>query len=71
MFYLKESQSSCSECEGRGIKVRVTRMGPIMHKTQTTCNVCNGEGQTIPEKDRCKNCLGRKKVFSFFTFVQA
>ncbi|VDN59601.1 unnamed protein product [Dracunculus medinensis] len=61
---IKESQSSCSECEGRGIKVRVTRMGPIMHKTQTTCNVCNGEGQTIPEKDRCKNCLGRKKIKS-------
>ncbi|KAG0367718.1 hypothetical protein BGZ54_003396 [Gamsiella multidivaricata] len=53
----------CTTCEGRGVKMVVRQIGPgMMQQMQVTCNTCDGEGQTIREKDRCKKCKGNKVV---------
>ncbi|KAI9328209.1 hypothetical protein DFJ73DRAFT_665412 [Zopfochytrium polystomum] len=51
---------TCSGCQGRGIKVIVRQMGPMIQQMQQTCPDCNGEGETINPKDKCKECNGKK-----------
>ena len=31
-----------------------------MQQVQAVCSECNGEGEIIKEKDRCKQCKGKK-----------
>ncbi|EGT59731.1 hypothetical protein CAEBREN_01734 [Caenorhabditis brenneri] len=52
----------CTDCQGRGIKIRVIRMGPMVQQMQSHCDSCNGEGSVFAEKDRCKKCMGKKQV---------
>jgi DnaJ family protein A protein 2 len=35
----------CDGCDGRGTRVQVIRMGPLIQQSQTTCNSCGGEGK--------------------------
>lgn len=59
----KGSVVQCSTCKGRGVQVQIMQIGPgMVQQTQSTCNVCRGAGEVIPEKDRCKACNGQKKV---------
>jgi len=37
-------------------------MGHIIQQFQTVCQDCRGEGEIIREKDRCKNCSGKKTI---------
>jgi len=37
-------------------------MGPMIQRFQTVCPDCNGEGETVREKDRCKACNGKKTI---------
>lgn len=53
---------SCSGCDGRGIRVVVRQLGPLLQQMQQTCPECNGEGQVIKEKDRCGGCAGKKII---------
>ena len=32
----------------------------MVQQMQSVCSDCDGEGEVINEKDRCKNCEGRK-----------
>jgi DnaJ homolog subfamily A member 2 len=41
--------SECNECNGRGVVIRVMRMGPMIQQTQSACSACKGEGSS------CKN----------------
>lgn len=51
----------CSGCKGSGTKVRVQHVGPsIVQRIESKCGDCFGEGQVIAQKDRCKNCEGKK-----------
>ncbi|KAI9190587.1 uncharacterized protein BJ171DRAFT_544236 [Polychytrium aggregatum] len=52
--------STCQGCGGRGIKVVIRQMGPMIQQMQQTCPDCNGEGEILKEKDRCKQCNGKK-----------
>jgi len=52
----------CQGCEGRGIKVTLRQLGPMIQQVQQVCNECSGEGEVIREKDRCKQCSGKKVV---------
>ncbi|CAD5224787.1 unnamed protein product [Bursaphelenchus okinawaensis] len=54
---------SCTKCHGQG-RVLVTRqIGPgMIQQMQSKCPACNGEGEIINEKDRCKKCVGKKTV---------
>ncbi|KAI8847734.1 hypothetical protein BC829DRAFT_490540 [Chytridium lagenaria] len=51
---------SCGNCQGRGVKVILRQMGPMIQQVQQTCPDCNGEGEIINAKDRCKACNGKK-----------
>jgi len=51
---------SCSTCHGRGIKVTIRQMGPMVQQIQSPCDDCSGLGEVINAKDRCTNCKGKK-----------
>ncbi|BCS29487.1 type I HSP40 co-chaperone YDJ1 [Aspergillus puulaauensis] len=53
---------SCTGCNGSGMKTMMRQMGPMIQRFQTVCPDCNGEGEIIREKDRCRNCHGKKTV---------
>lgn len=52
----------CGGCNGRGVKVTLRQMGPMLQQIQQACNECDGTGEIINQKDRCKTCLGKKVV---------
>jgi DnaJ homolog subfamily A member 1 len=59
----KGSVEKCGTCRGTGVQVHMRQLGPgIIQQMQTTCSACSGEGERIPEKDRCKECNGRKTI---------
>ncbi|KAJ3019859.1 Type I HSP40 co-chaperone [Thoreauomyces humboldtii] len=51
---------TCTGCQGRGVKIIMRQIGPMIQQMQQTCPDCNGEGEMIREKDRCKGCNGKK-----------
>lgn len=53
---------TCAGCQGRGIKIIMRQLGPMIQQMQQTCSECNGEGEIISLKDRCKGCAGKKVV---------
>jgi len=53
---------SCGVCSGRGIRVTLRQMGPMIQQIQQPCDECSGTGEVINQKDRCKTCNGRKTV---------
>lgn len=46
----KKGVQECSECGGRGVKVEVIRMGPMIQQMQSACNSCGGQGKTFKTK---------------------
>lgn len=56
-----KSFASCGGCQGRGMKVRVMRMGPNQIMQQSApCDECRGTGKAISESDKCPSCQGKK-----------
>jgi DnaJ family protein A protein 2 len=53
---------SCGGCNGRGIKVTLRQMGPMLQQIQQACMECDGTGEVINHKDKCKTCNGKKLV---------
>lgn len=51
---------SCGTCNGRGIKLTLRQMGPMIQQIQSPCDECSGTGEIINAKDRCSNCKGKK-----------
>ena len=52
----------CNSCAGRGVKVSLRQMGPMIQQIQQPCDECSGSGEIINHKDKCKTCNGRKVV---------
>lgn len=55
----------CNNCHGTGMSIRVERMknnSNFIQQIQSVCSECNGEGEKISAKDRCKKCNGAKVV---------
>lgn len=52
----------CSDCDGRGQRVQVVRMGPMITQQVGVCPTCRGAGEMIDAKDKCKKCSGKKVV---------
>ncbi|KAF8610214.1 hypothetical protein BDV93DRAFT_601261 [Ceratobasidium sp. AG-I] len=52
----------CGGCQGRGVKVMLRQMGPMLQQIQQPCGECDGTGEVINQKDRCKVCVGKKVV---------
>jgi DnaJ family protein A protein 2 len=44
------------------MKTMMRQMGPMIQRFQTVCPDCQGEGEIIKEKDRCKQCVGKKTI---------
>ena len=53
---------TCSGCNGAGMKTMMRQMGPMIQRFQTVCPDCQGEGEIVREKDRCKRCGGKKTI---------
>lgn len=53
---------TCTGCNGVGMKTMMRQMGPMIQRFQTVCPECQGEGEMIREKDKCKKCSGKKTV---------
>merc|ERR1719282_226206 len=51
----------CPNCRGSGMQVRVQQLGPgMMQQIQSMCGECQGTGERIDPKLRCKKCSGKK-----------
>ncbi|ETO17004.1 DnaJ domain containing protein [Reticulomyxa filosa] len=66
----------CSECNGQGVVIQIQRMGYMTLQQQRPCTKCEGEGTTIKESDKCKQCDGKglkeqheTVLFFFFFFL--
>jgi len=46
----KKGVQSCSECGGRGVKIEVVRMGPMVQQMQSACGACGGQGKAFKTK---------------------
>jgi len=46
----KKGVTTCVECDGRGVKVEVIRMGPMIQQMQSACGSCNGQGKSFKTK---------------------
>jgi len=59
----KGATVKCSACNGQGMRIEVKKLGPgFISQSQTVCSECRGKGETIPEKDKCGKCKGKKVV---------
>lgn len=54
------ASKTCTGCKGSGMRIVTRQMGPMIQRYQTTCPDCNGEGNTMAAKDKCKECAGKK-----------
>ncbi len=60
-----EIATSCGECGGRGIRLVTKQLGPgMMQQMQKVCVACDGRGQKVEERHRCKECKGKRTVRS-------
>lgn len=53
---------TCNSCNGRGVKITLRQMGPMIQQMQSSCDECSGTGEIINAKDRCQICKGKKVV---------
>ncbi len=53
---------SCYKCGGKGELAQMRHMGPMVFRSITSCDVCNGEGKTVEKT--CKSCRGKGTVSS-------
>merc|ERR1719271_2245810 len=69
----KAGVKDCAECDGRGVQVRVVRMGPMIQQMQQPCGICNGVGKMYQTKKESEvleifvekgACDGHKVTFS-------
>ena len=56
------TETDCSDCKGRGMKVIVRQMGPMIQQMSSPCTTCRGTGKLLPESKRCKTCTGNKTI---------
>jgi DnaJ family protein A protein 2 len=52
----------CGSCQGRGVRVTLRQMGPMIQQLQQPCDECSGSGEIINHRDKCKTCNARKTV---------
>lgn len=52
----------CGGCGGRGVKISMRQMGPMIQQMQQPCMECSGTGEIINHKDKCKTCNGKKTI---------
>lgn len=51
----------CTPCRGTGMIVRIAQLAPgMVQQMQSVCHECQGQGERINPKHRCKTCVGKK-----------
>jgi len=50
----------CKKCDGKGTRIVIRQIGPMIQQMQTYCDACGGKGETVKDKDKCKECKGAK-----------
>ncbi|KAI4532242.1 hypothetical protein MG293_017507 [Ovis ammon polii] len=59
----KGAVECCPNCRGTGMQIRIHQIGPgMVQQIQSVCMECQGHGERISPKYRCKSCNGRKVV---------
>eukprot|EP00003_Mantamonas_plastica_P006443 TRINITY_DN1523_c0_g1_i2.p1 TRINITY_DN1523_c0_g1~~TRINITY_DN1523_c0_g1_i2.p1 ORF type:complete len:409 (-),score=134.20 TRINITY_DN1523_c0_g1_i2:75-1301(-) len=59
----KGSVTKCTTCDGQGVRLVTEQQGAFFFtQSQVRCSDCNGQGEIIDKKDRCKECDGAKLV---------
>ncbi len=53
----------CKGCDGKGMKVQVVRMGPMIQQLVNTCDMCGGSGNSITNENKCLDCNGNKFIY--------
>lgn len=53
-----DAMTECKECNGRGVRVTVRRLGPMISQSQSPCATCKQTGKIMPESKKCKSCGG-------------
>ncbi|KAJ7086075.1 hypothetical protein B0H15DRAFT_356503 [Mycena belliarum] len=53
---------ACGICDGKGWTTMHTSHGAHLAASRVPCSNCEGAGEKIREKDRCKKCKGEKVV---------
>jgi len=48
--------TTCTGCNGKGMKVQVIRMGPMIQQAVAPCQQCNGKGKIIEDNNKCEGC---------------
>lgn len=56
------ASSKCSDCDGRGMRVQVIRMGNMVQQMVQPCGNCNGSGTIINNENKCNNCNGKTYI---------
>jgi DnaJ-class molecular chaperone len=49
--------NKCELCDGKGIRIQVIQMGPMIQQMQSTCHNCRGSGK-ISKPNSCSDCRG-------------
>jgi len=50
--------STCNVCDGRGVRVQVVQMGPMIQQIQSPCHNCQGSGKMNDSSNKCTTCSG-------------
>ena len=50
--------TKCTDCNGRGIKVMIRQLGPMIQQIQQPCRRCNRTGEIKDPRSRCELCAG-------------
>lgn len=59
----KGSVQKCAPCRGTGVITKVHKIAPgLVQQYEERCRNCRGMGETMDEKDRCRECSGHKIV---------
>ncbi|KAH9903716.1 DnaJ-domain-containing protein [Xylariomycetidae sp. FL2044] len=59
----KVKPQQCDRCKGHGIVEAYRQVGPgLMTRDTVPCDRCEGSGNSIKEKDRCKKCKGKRTI---------
>ena len=46
----KVEEIRCPSCDGKGVKIEIRRMGPMVQQIQRTCDDCGGKGKSVKGK---------------------
>jgi len=56
----KGAVKECSGCKGAGVKVHLRQLGPMVQQIQQPCGDCEGTGEIVDPKNKCRTCNAKK-----------